>query len=31
MGLFMLPNRNVGQSVGTFGGVAPANEQKKKF
>jgi len=31
MGLFMLPSRGVVQSVGTFGGFAPANEQKKKF
>jgi len=31
MGLFMLPSRGVGRSVGTFGGFAPADEQKKKF
>ena len=31
MGLIMLPSRGVGQNVGTFGGIAPANEQKKKF
>jgi hypothetical protein len=29
MGWFMLPSRDVGQSVGAFGGVAPVNEQKK--
>jgi hypothetical protein len=31
MGLFVLPSRAVGQSVGTFGGFVPANEQQKKF
>jgi len=31
MGLFMLPSCGIGQSVGTFGGFAPAHEQKKIF
>jgi hypothetical protein len=27
----MLPSSGVGHSIGTFGGFAPAKEQKKKF